>query len=363
MRASHLEREGPDNPFPGRKALERRLNQALPHQLGSNEGLDMPHQALGEALGLPLAALARTYGDAQAFDLRQQLSAQLDTTCDALLVDAGADSLIALTLRALCDTGTTVVTSAGTYPTFRYFAEGHGCHLVEVAYQQAPGALAPDVEALLQAAWQHHARLVYLANPDNPSGHCLKDADIAHLVEHLPPTCHLLLDEAYHDFRADHGDSQPLKGVVRLRTFSKAHGLAGLRIGYAIACPDLIDTMHKVRIHYAVSSVALAAAGVVLTHDAEVKQHVQAVIERRERLAAQLLAWGADVMPSATNFVTIRLRDAALALEAQQALLADGVIVHRPPHPALADVLRISAVEDALASGRLAALENILHRQ
>ncbi|WP_438765123.1 aminotransferase class I/II-fold pyridoxal phosphate-dependent enzyme [Kushneria sp. TE3] len=362
MRASHLDREGPDNPFPGRQALERRLDRALPHQLGSNEGLDMPHQALTEALGAPVAELARAYGDAQAFELRQRLARHLMASPDALLVDAGADSLIALTLRALCDTGTTVITSAGTYPTFRYFAEGHGCRLVEVAYHRAPGILAPDVDALVQAAWLHHARLVYLANPDNPSGHCLSDADIAQLVANLPPTCHLLLDEAYHEFRPAPGDSAPMAGVVRLRTFSKAHGLAGLRIGYAIAPPELLAVMYKVRIHYAVSSVALAAAEVVLAHIDEVEEHVQAVIERRERLAVQLLQRGAEVLPSATNFVTLRMADAEQALKAQKALLADGVIVHRPPHPALADILRISAVENALASDRLTALENVLQR-
>lgn len=362
MRASHLDREGPDNPFPGRRALERRLGRELPHQLGSNEGLDMPHRALTEALGAPVAALARTYGDAQAHDLRQRLAERLEVSASALLVDAGADSLIALTLRALCDTGSTVITSAGTYPTFRYFAEGHGCRLVEVAYRQAPGRLSPDVDALLQAAWLHHASLVYLANPDNPSGHCLSDADIAHLVDNLPPTCHLLLDEAYHEFRPDHGDSRPMTGVVRLRTFSKAHGLAGLRIGYAIAPFETLEVMNKVRIHYAVSSMALAAAEVVLAHDDEVEQHVRAVIDRREQLAAQLLEWGGDVLPSATNFLTLRLPDAEQALEAQKALLADGVIVHRPPHPALGHVLRLSAVEDALVPGRLAALQTILQR-
>ena len=362
MRASHLDREGPHNPFPGRQALERRLGHSLPFQLGSNEGLDMPHRALSEVLGIPVAQLARAYGDAQAFELRQQLAEQQGTSHDALLVDAGADSLIALTLRALCDTGTTVITSAGTYPTFRYFAEGHGCRLVEVAYRQAPGRLAPDVDALVQAAWLHHARLVYLANPDNPSGHCLDRADIAYLIDNLPPRCHLLLDEAYHEFRPDHGDSAPIDGVVRLRTFSKAHGLAGLRIGYAIAPPALLEIMSKVRIHYAVSSVAQAAAAVVLTHIDEVKHHVQAVIKRREQLATQLQAWGADVLPSATNFVAIRMPGVDAAEAAQQALLADGVIIHRPPHPALADILRISAVAEALEPERLSALQNALER-
>lgn len=362
MSASHLDREGPHNPFPGLRTLERRLGHALPFQLGSNEGLDMPHQALGEQLGTPLASLARTYGDAQAHELRQRLSVRHEISPDALLVDAGADSLIALCLRALCDTGAAVVTSAGTYPTFRYFAEGHGCRLIEVAYRQAPEVLAPDTDALLNAAWQHHARLVYLANPDNPSGHLLNDSDIAHLREHLPPDCQLLLDEAYHEFRPDHADSQPLENTIRLRTFSKAHGLAGLRIGYAIAPEHVIGKMHKVRIHYAVSSVALAAAETVLAHEEEVYRHVQDVIARRERLAAYLAAMGGNVLPSATNFVALRMQDAQQAAEAQQALLADGVVVHRPPHPALADMLRISAVEEALVPGRLAALERLLNR-
>ncbi|WP_456268980.1 aminotransferase class I/II-fold pyridoxal phosphate-dependent enzyme [Kushneria sp. AK178] len=362
MRASHLDREGPDNPFPGHKALERRLGRPLPHQLGSNESLDMPHRALAEALGAPVAELARTYGDTQALDLRHQLVERLDTPLEALLVDAGADSLIALTLRTLCDTGTTVITSAGTYPTFRYFAEGHGCHLVEVAYQDTAGTLAPDVDALVQAAWLHHAKLVYLVNPDNPSGHCLTEADIAHLIENLPPTCHLLLDEAYYEFRPERSDSRPMKGVVRLRTFSKAHGLAGMRVGYAIATPELIEVMHKVRIHNAVSSVALTAAGIVLSHDDEVEQHVRDVIDRRERLAAQLTQWGVDVLPSATNFLAVRLPDADQAFEAQQTLLANDIIVHRPPHPALGHVLRISAVENALAPARLAMLQSVLQR-
>nr|WP_299245565.1 aminotransferase class I/II-fold pyridoxal phosphate-dependent enzyme [uncultured Halomonas sp.] len=362
--ARHLYRDGPRNPFPGVKALERRLGREIPHRLGSNEGLDMPHAALSKRFGDDVAALARSYGDAEALGVRQRLSERLGTSLEALLVDAGADSLIALVLRAICDPGCVVITSAGTYPTFRYFAQGQGCAVQEVSYQDRPGVLAPDLAALAAAAASHRARLVYLANPDNPGGHLHDDQAIATLRNALPADCTLLLDEAYHDFRPDaeapnNGAVWP--GVIRLRTFSKAHGLAGLRIGYAIAMPECIEILQKVRIHYAVSSLAQAAAETVLDHADEVRAHIDAVIHRRERLADWLRELGGDVPDSATNFVALRMPSADQAAQINAELLDAGSLIHRPPHPALGHVLRISALEDALAPGRLAALEKALH--
>ncbi|WP_110689972.1 aminotransferase class I/II-fold pyridoxal phosphate-dependent enzyme [Salinicola endophyticus] len=375
--ARHLDtQDGPHNPFPGLPALERRLGHALPHRIGSNEGLDMPHQALNARFGPELAALARTYGDAEAWSLRTCLGQALDLPRDALLVDAGADSLMALTLRALCDsgpcdsgpcdsgpcdsgpcdTGSPVITSAGTYPTWSYFVRGHGCREIEVDYASATGRLAPDLDALAAAAVREGARVVYLANPDNPSGHLHQDADILALRDALPDDCTLVLDEAYHDFRDDAwapAASAVWPGVIRLRTFSKAHGLAGLRVGYAIAPPEILAVLMKVRIHYAVSSLALAAAETLLANPQETRAHVAAVIQRREALAGWLAAQGAEVLPSATNFVAVRLDSAERAAAVHRRLLDEGTLIHRPAHPALGHLLRISALEDALVPGRL----------
>lgn len=135
-----------------------------------------------------------------------------------------------------------------------------------------------------------------------------------------------------------------------------------MRIGYAIAEPDVLAMMMKVRIHYAVSSFTQAAAEVVLDHPDEVRQHIEAVKARREQLALHFTALGADVLPSATNFVGIRLPSAELAAAVHQELLAEGVLVARLAHPELANVIRITAVEDALAPGRLAALEKALQQ-
>ncbi len=359
----HLTGDGPHNPFPGVRVLERRLGREIPHQLGSNEGLDMPHRALRERFGDAMTAHVYSYGDSEALGIRQRLAEQKGIPLEAMLVDAGADSLIALALRALVTPGDVVVGTRGTYPTFGYFARGEGTRLVEVPYAEGPGRLAPDLDALADAAHREGARLVYLANPDNPGGHLHRDADVLALREALPDDCWLLLDEAYHDFREDADGEfgrRVLPGTVRLRTLSKAHGLAGLRVGYAIADPETLAVMMKVRIHYAVSTLTQAAAETVLDAPEEVAAHVAAVRQRRERLAAHLRELGADVLPSATNFVGLRLPSAELAGRVHQALLDEGKLIARPADPALGHVLRITAVEDALVPGRLATLERAL---
>ncbi|NYS61618.1 pyridoxal phosphate-dependent aminotransferase [Vreelandella salicampi] len=361
----HLQGDGPHNPFPGIKVLERKLGHPIPHRLGSNEGLDMPHRALREYFGDALAEQAYAYGDAEALGVRQRVSHQQGIPLEALLVDAGADSLMALALRATCTLGCCVVATAGTYPTFGYFARGEGCHVVEPAYQQAPGLLAPDLEALNRAAHAEDARLVYLANPDNPSGHLHTEADIRALRKQLPKDCWLLLDEAYGDFRDDAQSgvlASVLPGVIRLRTLSKAHGLAGLRIGYAIAEPETLAMLMKVRIHYAVSTLTQAAAEVVLDHPDETRAHIHAVTARREKLAQHFRALGADVLPSATNFVGIRLPSVELAGTVHQQLLSEGTLIARLGHPSIANVLRITALEDALTPGRLAPVEDALRQ-
>lgn len=359
----HLRGQGPVNPFPGIWVLQRRLGKRIPHRLGSNEGLDMPHRALREHFGDAMVEHVYCYGDSEALGVRERLSAQQGIALDALLVDAGADSLIALALRTVAEPGVAVITTGGTYPTFGYFAQGQGCRLVEVPYDEGPGRLAPDIDALVGAAHVEKARLVYLANPDNPGGHLHDDNAIRYLRDKLPDDCWLLLDEAYHDFRDDADSafaSAILPGVIRLRTLSKAHGLAGLRIGYAIAEPDTLAMMMKVRIHYAVSTLTLAAAEVVLDHPGETREHVAAVRQRRERLAEHFRGLGAEVLPSATNFIGIRMQSATLAERVHRELLEAGRLIARPAHPQLGNVLRITAVEDALVPGRLSILEDAL---
>lgn len=348
MYPKHLQGDGPHNPFPGLSALERRLGREIPHRLGSNEGLDMPHTRLRQVFGEAFVAQIRSYGDAEAYALRQRLSQQLTLPMENLLIDAGADSVLALALRGLVSVGETVVCSAGTYPTFAYFAQGQGCQLIEVPYVAEHGVLAPDLHALADQALRHHARLVYLANPDNPSGHQHSDADVLALRHALPDNCWLVLDEAYHDFRDDKASSDPISGVLRVRSFSKAHGLAGLRVGYAIAESSLLSVLMKVKIHYALSSISLTAVSLLLDHPEEVSEHIQRVKDRRVKLTQLLRSRGLSVLPSHTNFVAVVMHDADHALKVQTRLLDQGIAVTRPAHPALNHLLRITALENAL---------------
>ena len=149
-----------------------------------------------------------------------------------VLVDAGADSLIFLALRVRVNVGDAVVTTAGTYPTFKYFAEGVGAQIIEVPYKTTQTGLEVDLEALSASANRSNASLVYVANPDNPIGHVHSADSIRALRKSLPDSTTLVIDEAYIDFSPSHAlqlnpRSEEWQNTIQLRTLSKAYGLAG----------------------------------------------------------------------------------------------------------------------------------------
>lgn len=355
------------NPFPGIVVLERMLGKSIRHRIGSNEALPFAQAAMSEKFGPYFSELARLYPDPSALALREELAVQLQLSVDQLLFDAGADSLILLALRTVCEPGDVVVTSAGTYPTFKYFADGLGAHVLEVPYHDGisndqPNVLRPDLQALADTAGRHHAKLVYLANPDNPTGHCVAEAAVRALRAALPNDTLLLVDEAYVDFSPEQVTPlSPWPNTVRLRTLSKAYAAAGLRLGYAIADGEWIQRANQLRIHYAVSHVA-HVAGLLLLRDFAYKQQlVQQTLTLRQQLQQAIVAADGGrgdvlVLPSATNFLALRYRDAACAAERQQRLWALQAAVHRPPHPALQQLLRITACPAALAPEIIATL-------
>ena len=164
--ARHLAEHTIVNPFPGIVKLERRLGHAVPVRIGSNEGLAEPASPLEAAFGPALADLARLYPDPYALALREQLAALTGCQPEQVVIDAGADSLILLALRLCVNPGDPVVTTAGSYPTFRYFAEGVGARLLEVPYQPHEQGLRPDWAALVATANAERAAVLYLASPE-----------------------------------------------------------------------------------------------------------------------------------------------------------------------------------------------------
>ncbi len=314
-------------PFVGPEAQERALGRPFEARLGANENVFGPSP-------LAISAMAETghwmYGDPESFDLRAALAAYHGTSMDHIVVGEGIDGLLGYLVRLFIGPGDAVVTSDGAYPTFNYHVAGYGGVLHKVPYREDH----EDPAALFAKAAEVNAKLVYLANPDNPMGSWHKGATLAQALETLPEGSLLVLDEAYVE-TAPAGTALTLPWddprVIRMRTFSKAYGMAGARVGYAIGAPDLVTAFHKVRNHFGMNRAAQAGALAAL-EDTDWLAHVQAQIETaRQRIADIARENGLVPLPSAANFVTIDCGlDGAFAKAVLDGLVARGIFVRMP---------------------------------
>ena len=337
-------------PFTGPEALERASGIPFAARLGANESGFGPSPRAVEAMRAA-AQDAWMYGDPECFDLRQAIAARHGTTADHVAAGEGIDGLLGTLVRLTAGPGDTVVTSAGAYPTFAFHVAGFGARLVRVPYRGDH----EDPQALLDAAREADARLVYLANPDNPMGSHHPGAVVEAMVDGLPGGTLLVLDEAYVDLappgtapRIDPADPR----VIRLRTFSKAHGLAGLRVGYALGAPALIGAFDRVRNHFGLGRVAQAGALAALG-DADWPAAVRRAVEAARAGVARIArANGLEPLPSATNFTAIDCgRDGAFARRVLAGLTAEGVFVRMPGVAPLDRCIRVTlAPDDALAA-------------
>lgn len=328
-------------PFVGPDELERHLGRPFAARLGANENGFGPSPKALAAMRAALPGIWQ-YGDATSHDLIRALSAHLAVPADSLSVGEGVDGLLGNLARLMIGPGDAVVTSDGAYPTFNYHVAGFGGVLHKVPYRDD----AEDPKALARCAHRVGARLVYLANPDNPMGSWLTAGAVEAMLDDLPEGCLLVLDEAYAEFAPAEAipPVTPEDGrLIRLRTFSKAYGLAGARIGYAIGHPDLIAGFDRIRNHFGVNRVAHAGALAALG-DRDWLAHIRAqVAAARDRIAAIAAENGLRALPSATNFVAVDTgRDGAFARALVQALEAEGVFVRMPGVAPLNRCIRIS---------------------
>jgi histidinol-phosphate aminotransferase len=314
-------------PFVGPETQERAAGRAFDARLGANENVFGPSPRAIEAMA---AAQQWMYGDPESYDLRQALAAHHGITPDHIIVGEGIDGLLGYLVRLMVAPGDTVVTSDGAYPTFNYHVAGFGGVLHKVPYRGDH----EDPSALFAKAAEVDAKLVYLANPDNPMGSWHSGADLVKAMEALPEGCLLVLDEAYVDC-APEGTAPTLDAddprVIRMRTFSKVHGLAGARVGYAIAAPDLVTAFGKVRNHFGMNRAAQAGALAALK-DTDWLAHVKTQIATaRDRIAAIARDNGLTALPSAANFVAIDCgRDGIFAKAVLDGLVARGIFVRMP---------------------------------
>lgn len=342
MRATRLVESLPANtPFVGPELLMRQNARTELVRLGANESAFGPSPRAVAAMTLELDRLS-WYGDPDSYALRERLAAKHGCGIEQVVVGCGIDDLMGLTVRTFLEPGTPAVAVRGTYPTFAYHVAGYGARLETVPYTKEGGA---DLEALLVLANRLRPSVVYLANPDNPSGTFLRREDVAAFYEALPDESLLLLDEAYADFVDETRLLAPTfeDRLVRVRTFSKAYGLAGARIGYALLTQRNAERFERVRLQYGVNRNAQIGALAALgdeTHLRWVIEQTEAARREYESVAREL---GTVTIASHTNFVCIDMEKAEWATAIVQALLRRGVWVRKPGAPPLDRYIRVSA--------------------
>ncbi|GAA2225023.1 histidinol-phosphate transaminase [Herbiconiux moechotypicola] len=345
---------------PGRRADSALVDAGLVAALASNEShfpplpsvLDTVHEAAGRL---------NRYPDNAALELRTRLAARLGAgvTVDELAVGPGSTGVLQQILTGYCEPGDEVLFAWRSFDAYPILTRLVGASAVQVPLGADEGH---DLDALLDAVTER-TRVVLLCTPNNPTGVSIGAAELQHFLDRLPPTVLVVIDEAYLEYAeappgtADTIDAIALRrrhpNVCVLRTFSKAYGLAGLRVGYAVADPQVAEGLRRTAMPFAVSALAQQAAIASLepAADTEIAQRLAQVRAERARLIGTLRARGWTTTDSAANFIWLRMRDDARD-RVIAALAADDILVR-----GYADAgVRISVADRAAGDRVLAVL-------
>lgn len=311
-------------------------------KLASNEN---PFGVSPKALAAMSRALAAVnmYPDGASYDVRLAISKHFGFDLDQVAVGNGADDLILELSMAYLDDGDEVIASRSSFPIYDIYTSAMRAKMVKTPL--APGYRL-DLEAMTRAI-TGRTRIVYVCNPNNPTGTIVAAAELARFLKELPDETLLVLDEAYCEMvdSPEFPDGLGLvregrKNVIVLRTFSKVYGLAGIRLGYGFAHRDTLAPMFKVKPAFTVNSVA-QAAGIAALEDEEFKRFTVTENRKgREFLYGELRRLGLNYADSHTNFILVKIGPQAIDMQRQ--LLSYGVIVRPCGGYDLPEFLRIS---------------------
>jgi histidinol-phosphate aminotransferase len=324
-------------------ALERRSRLI---KLDSNEN---PYGPSARAVDAMKSALdtANSYPDDDCSPLRLKLAAHHGLPPEQVLVTAGSTAMLSLLCQTLLAPGLNAVTSECSFIVYSMAVQAAGAHLVEAPMQDD----SFDLEAIL-AAIDPNTRIVFLANPNNPTGTLLEADVVESFLARLPGHVVLVLDEAYYEFALHFAELRNVEysnsldyvrqgaSVVVLRTFSKAHGLAGLRVGYGLGPAELLGYCARMRNTFSVSSVAQAAAVAALDDYLHIQHVVENNVLQSRVLTQGLLGLGYRVVPTAANFVFCDLREDAAAVANR--LQDEGVAVRPLGHWGAPNCIRVT---------------------
>ena len=293
-------------------------------KLASNENpLGMSVRARDAAIAA-IGEISR-YPDGGAFALKKALCARFGVEPAQLVIGNGSNDILELASQAFLAPGLSAVYSRHAFAVYPLATNARGARGIEVAAKN----FGHDLDAMA-AAIEPQTRVVFIANPNNPTGTFVPGAELEAFLARVPRHVLVVLDEAYTEYLAPEQRYDSIAWLARFpnllvsRTFSKAYGLAGLRVGYAIAHPEVADLMNRVRQPFNVSSVALAAAEAALDDDEFLARSAEVNRRGMAQLVAAFRELGLEWIPSAGNFVTFKVGD---AIGVNQALLRQGVIV------------------------------------
>lgn len=353
---SALDRVVPYEAGPPLEALARELEPMVPVRLSANENPLGPSPRVVEAI-VREAARVHLYPDGGCLELRHALAARLGVAPEQVIAGNGADELLSLIAWAALEPGDEVVVPQPSFEPYTTVVELAGASLRPsplVGYET-------DLEDVRRRITPR-TKAVVLCSPHNPAGTIVRRGPLTALLDALaadPPL--LVLDEAYRDFcdDPDYPDGVDLlpryPRLVVLRTFSKIAGLAGLRLGYAVAAPETVDRLNRVRAPYNVNRLAQVAALAALEDRPYWERTRQVVIAERAFLAGELRRRGFDSPPSQANFLLVRMLEAA---SAYQRLLRAGLMVRDGAALGFPDHLRISIGTREVNERLLAALDS-----
>ena len=338
--------------------LERELGISGIVKLASNEN-PLGCSPLAVAAMHEAIKTIALYPDGNGFELKDALFKRYGVEHARIVLGNGSNDMLELAARAFLTVGDRAVYSAHAFAVYPLATQAVGATGISVPAIN----FGHDLNAMLKAAVAQHAKLVFIANPNNPTGTFLIAADLLGFLRALPANILVVLDEAYNEYLPEDKryDSvawlREFPNLIISRTFSKAYGLAGLRVGYAFANVQVADMMNRVRQPFNVNSVAQAAAVAALQDENFVRRTNELNRRGMEQIAQGLTLLGLDFIPSFGNFVSFRIANAP---RIYRRLLELGVIVRPVANYDMPDYLRVSIGLETENEKFLSALKQIL---
>ncbi len=349
------------NYVPGKAIKEVQRELGLDHvdKLASNENSLGPSPKAIEAMAKTLSGLHR-YPDVSGYELRTKLARRYNINMDNVILGGGSEGIMSTIMRTFLLSDDEIISAANSFIGFRVLANASGrkVHWVPMKNYRY------DLEAMAEKVTDY-TKIIYIANPDNPMGTYITRKEFEEFYVHIPERVLIILDEAYYEFaqsRNDYPDSMTYRydNIITLRTFSKAYGLAGLRIGYGFAHDELIRNLMKVKEPFSPSLIAQTAGSAAMDDSAFLEKTLTINETGYTFLQKELTSLGIETVPSVANFITSIWETNAQALDITQSLLKKGIIVRNLKAFGWPNCIRIS-IGTADENGRfIDALKSIL---